>query len=491
MTKENRKAPVSNEHLVSETPINAKALLPTAHQSNVAECYSPRVVIIGGFGWQDLGDEAMPQAVIANLRKCLPKLNLLMFSPNPSYTEQYHHERAVYDVNAYLYSWSDNRLIRRGQRFIRGGLVVWRWLAFLVAAWFRKRNIKLPLGSKADALLDGIAQADLVFNNGGGNINSLMPRELYKQTLMLLAASILNKPVIVSGQTIGPLEGFKDRWLTRLALSKVDMLTFRDKGVSSERTRAIGVSGPVMQDTADDALTLPVLTRKEALKLVSDNGGDEWLERLYKLTVVMNLNGYFKAMGKMTLEQYEPEIALMAGLADRLIEEKGARILFVPTDVCSSADDRILHRCILDRMRWRKMALTIEKEYDAVAYKSLVHLGDIAIGSRYHFIVFSASGAVPSLCMANGLYQKTKLKGVAGLFEMDEYFIPEDMQDVSLDAAWTRVTRLLSEAPNLRCCLAERMKVLSERSLSTIRRAVELIGTGTRSAPKRSPSPSP
>ena len=61
-----------------------------------------KVVIIGGFGWKDIGDEAMPQAVIYNLRRTISDLEIVMLSPNPAYTAEYHKERSIHDINAYL-----------------------------------------------------------------------------------------------------------------------------------------------------------------------------------------------------------------------------------------------------------------------------------------------------------------------------------------------------------------------------------------------------
>ena len=76
---------------------------------------------------------------------------------------------------------------------------------FLIGAAAERRGWRVRLWPTARAVLDELVSADLLFNVGGGNLNSIMPRELYKKCTTHLAARIMRKPVILSGQTIGPL----------------------------------------------------------------------------------------------------------------------------------------------------------------------------------------------------------------------------------------------------------------------------------------------
>ena len=81
-------------------------------------------------------------------------------------------------------------------------------------------------------MLDELADADLLFNVGGGNINSVIPAELYRKCTMHLAARAVGIPVVISGQTIGPFTRRTDRLMARMALNGVRMITLRDRGTS-------------------------------------------------------------------------------------------------------------------------------------------------------------------------------------------------------------------------------------------------------------------
>ncbi len=445
-----------------------------------------KIVIIGGFGWEDIGDEAMPQAVIYNLRRTISNLEIVMLSPQPAYTTKYHKERSIYDINAYLNRtpWLISKLTSRrlgivgkiANRVYPRRLVYFsRWLYFLIVVKCYSYKISLPLNKMAKEILNELATADLLFNNGGGNINTLLSGELYKQTLTILAASILKIPVILSGQTIGPLTKKLHAFIVKVALNKVDTITLRDRGISSQRLREIGVDKPVIKDTADDAIGLSFLQISEVNKLILENDGTEWQNLPAKIIAVMNMNGYLKAMGKDSIDEFDKEVALLARISDRLVKRYDAKILFVPTDYGRGADDRPLLIQLRNSMKDKEKALVIDKEYDAIQYKSLIGLGDIAIGVRYHFAVFATSMGVPCIGLANGLYQKTKLKGMMELYDLPDCFIDEDMDKVELEKVWKTVEKVMENRCQIADQLKERTKIIQQESMMTISRAATLL----------------
>ena len=445
-----------------------------------------KVVIIGGFGWQDIGDEAMPQAVIYNLRRTISNLEIVMLSPQPAYTTKYHKERSIHDINAYLnrQPWLISKLTSRrlgivgkiiNKSYPRRLVYFSRWLYFLIVVKCYSYKINLPLNKMAKEILNELATADLLFNNGGGNINTLLSGELYKQTLTILAASMLKIPVILSGQTIGPITTKIHALVVKVALNRVDTLTLRDRGISSQRLREIGVKKPVIKDTADDAIDLPFLQSSKVNKLISENDGDGWQNLPAKIIAVMNMNGYLKAMGKDRIDEFDKEVELLSRIADRLVKTYGAKILLVPTDYNTESDDRPLLIQIKNKMRHKEKDLVIEKEYDAIQYKSLIGLGDIAIGVRYHFAVFATSMGVPCIALANGVYQKTKLKGVMELYDLPDCFIAEDMDKVELDKIWSVVENVMKNRRQISLQLKARTQILQRNSLMTIFRAADIL----------------
>jgi coenzyme F420-reducing hydrogenase beta subunit/polysaccharide pyruvyl transferase WcaK-like protein len=447
-----------------------KALVPQK-RSACAKTHRYKVIMIGGFGGHDIGDEAMPHADRLNLRALLDdNVEIVMLSHDPQYTASFHGERSVYDVR--VLGLSPERSLKARSKVLGSSIL------FLVGALAERYGVRIELWPSARSMLDELASADLLFNVGGGNLNSVIPQELYKKCTEYLAAYILSKPVILSGQTIGPFTKGFDTWYARLCLDRVHMITFRDKRTSYQRIRAIGVSRPKMLDAADDAMTIPAIAVEEAERILQREAGADWIGLESSLMVALNLKGSLKLFkGEDRHSGLEREVRLMARIADQLIREYGAKIMFIPTDYCPGVDDREAHRDILSHMTFLERVCCIEGEYDDATLKGLIGPFDLAIGARYHFAVFAASMRVPFLGIASGVYQQTKLKGLADLCELPQCFVQQDMEFASYEEVWTQITRVVQERKVIQRKLKRIVPSLEERSLLAVREATRLLKT--------------
>lgn len=428
----------------------------------------PKIVVIGGFGWRDIGDEAMPRADILRFRSAVDDLDIVMLSPDPDYTEEYHGERSTPDLEGV--SWSPESSARERLKCAVRAMLV------LSGAAAHRCGLRLGLWPNARSVLDELASADVLFNVGGGNLNSVIPSELYRKCTLYLAAWLIGRPVVISGQTIGPFTRTLDRLAARVALNRVQLITLRDRDVSRERLAAIGVRRPKTLDAGDDALGLPTLTERDADRLLTASVPSEWLEDPAEVTVALNLKAslrLFKGPGRVG--ELGHEVGLLAQIADRLIDESGAKVLFIPTDFGHGVDDRDLHREVVARLARPERAACVEDELSDVELKSLIGTAGLAIGARYHYCVFAAAEGVPFLGLASGVYQQTKLQGLANLLDLDECFVPLDAEFASFDEVWPYVARVMSDRKRIAAALRERIPSLIERSAYGVNTAVEII----------------
>jgi coenzyme F420 hydrogenase subunit beta len=428
-----------------------------------------KIVMVGGYGSQDIGDEAMPHADILNLKKLLnDDVEIIMLSHNPKYTALYHREKSISDIGAIGLD-PNAGLLGKMMCLIAS-------ILFFIGVIAQKHNIRLKLWNGARGALDELASADLLFNVGGGNLNSIMTQELYKKCATYLAVWILGKPSIISGQTIGPFSRKFDKWYAKLALNRVHMITLRDKSISQNRLREIGVNKPVIMDAADDAMTIPALDECAANDILQRETGWDSEALTRPLVIAMNLKGSLKLFkGLDRKADLTKEINLVARIADRLIWSYKALVYFLPTDYNFSSDDRNLHRDILSRMEFADCGRCIEGEYSDTILKGLINLADVAIGARYHFGVFAVSECVPFLGMASGIYQQTKLKGLADLCGLSWCFIKEDMEFASFNDVWPQVTKFIENRDNIRNALRIIIPELKKRSLTAALESKKLL----------------
>lgn len=431
-----------------------------------------KIAMIGGYGAKDIGDEAMPHSdTIAFRKKLGDDLDIMMFSYNPVYTRSYHKERSEYDIVnlGLINSNSVYRKIKNLLRFLHG-------LGFIFGVYLQSKGIRIQMWKNGRIFLDELYTSDILFNVGGGNLNSIMPGELYKKCFTYWAANILNKPIIISGQTIGPFNNKIDELFAKFALNKVDLITFRDDNISLKRIKQIGVTKPIMKDTADDAVNLPVLSKDKSIKVLFNEVGENWIDLSNDFFLVMNLKGSMRVFQEGGKEvSLENEINLLANVADYMVDKYNAKVVFLPTDYCEDVDDRVIHRLIYEQIKNKKNVKLIEGEYDDLTLKGMIGLTDFAVGARYHYCIFAATMYVPFLGLASGIYQRTKLRGLADLCKLPELYFNKDMKELSLKEVINRIDSLIEDNQKIRKQLKNVVPKLQKSSLFSIEYTLEKI----------------
>src|SRR5665647_1520232 len=132
-----------------------------------------------------------------------------------------------------------HRNAARPERY-RSGRAAFRCATFLASCALARLGVDPPIQAEARMVIAAIRSADVVFNVGGGNINSLTLTELYQKSLIHVAARILGVPSILSGQTIGPFDRPLHETMVRFALNGVEMITLRETSTS----RSVIISTP-------------------------------------------------------------------------------------------------------------------------------------------------------------------------------------------------------------------------------------------------------
>ena len=417
----------------------------------------PKFVLIGGYGHDDIGDEAMPHGVRAKIEKKFgDKYEIVMLSYDPVSTSNRHHVRSVRDFQRL----APGRSVRSKVIAIVASVLT------LVAAKLEYHGFRLRLWTAQRLALDEIASCSALINVGGGNLNSLMPSELYKKCTTYLVCRLLGKPVYISAQTVGPFRGGFDTAYARYCLNKVRVISFRDKSVSKKRLLEIGVSEPVMFDAADDAITLYPVSRSDAYNLLEDALGFSAKELRKRLLVVANLKAslrLFKGFGRNN--GLEAEIDVMAQTCDYLVDSYDCNIIFVGTDFTPGVDDRELHSEVKMKSKSTKSIFCLENEYEDVELMGLISCSDVVIGSRYHFNVFAAATFTPFLGIASGQYQMTKLEGLTSLLGLPQCFFQEDMEYANPADVFLRLREIIDSRQKIRRQLETRVPLLQQESM--------------------------
>ena len=446
-----------------------------------------KIVLTGGYGGHDIGDEAQLTTPMIYLKRFIPDVQFLALSPNPEYTSKFHKVDSDWDITHYLSGFSVTQTEIEPPNITQDTYepqfqaqqnIFWKILKFalktsikyakrfgiLFNAWILKKSGRtIFLNEEGKRLLNHLKNADLLFNVGGGNIKGGFCDRFITYTI----CKIFGKPVIVSGQTIGPFDRWVGKKIAGFFLNKVDVITLRDT-MSINVLEDLGVHKPIIKETADDAVLLPAISREEIKKIFLT----EKIEDPHPL-IGINPNAYLKSVLPNRHYELNKIKQVLADIADRLISDLDARIVFIPMDYNADSDDRVDAYEVLELMEHKDKASVIINGYDDHTLKGIIGQMDVNIGLRYHFVVFATTMQVPTIGIYLGEYYKMKIRGILELMEQEKYAL--DFEKTSVEEIVELVKDALQKKDEIKKKLEEQTKILGERSLFTIRYVAKLL----------------
>lgn len=294
-----------------------------------------RVAISGSYGGYNLGDEAILEVIIRELRAALP-VEITVFSRDAHDTTARHGVAAVH----------------------RQGL--------------SRRQAKLLLSSM-----------DLFVLGGGGILYDGEAGGFLREVCL---AHEVGTPVMVYAISAGPLRDPSTRTEVRDALEPAAVITVRDQA-TRQLFEEIGIQHEILV-TADPALllepeplTLDELLRREAL---------DPAERLIGFSV----REPGPAAPDLDIVHYH---RLLANAADFMVDRLDAEVVFFPME--RRAYDVQHSHAVVGQMSHAQRATVLKHSYTPGQILSLLRRFDFTVGMRLHFLIFSALAGVPFLAL--------------------------------------------------------------------------------------------
>jgi len=294
-----------------------------------------KIGISGSYGGLNLGDEAILQSIIVQLRREL-EVEITVFSRDAEDTKRRHGvERAV--------------PVRRL--------------------------------SRAEVVPE-VERLDLLILGGGGIIYDAEARIYLREVQVAQEKGI---PVMLWAIGAGPLNDPSVQQLVRETLEHVDAITVRERA-AQQVLEAAGVHHDVIV-TADPALLLkPEPLPRGVLR-------HEGLVGRHKL-IGMSVREPGVAAPDLDPDVYHK---LLANAADYMVDRFDADIVFVPMER-SVLDTQHSHGVIANMLRAQR-ATVLKGEYTSGQLLSLIGKFDFALGMRLHFLVFAALQNVPFVAL--------------------------------------------------------------------------------------------
>ena len=266
----------------------------------------------------------------------------------------------------------------------------------------RMKRAKGPIalqGNGKDALRL-IADSDAIFVSGVGLFNDTFGARVGAiWALVMRLANILGKPVVVSGQQIGPLNSLLPHVIAKWGLQVASVVGVRDP-ISLRNAVKLGIPASKVVLTGDDAWDLKASRNDEIMPLLRGIGiSDQFVAAQVR----------FDRATQWT-DADAPTLALMI---DHLCVLCDAPALFLRTHYASDKDDLDAARAVQAHMK--SVSYLMEEELSAGQTKAIIGFARAGIGVSYHFCVFSCSSGVNTIGLYRSAYMNQKMRGLTEL----------------------------------------------------------------------------
>ncbi|MGC1953270.1 MAG: polysaccharide pyruvyl transferase family protein [Gammaproteobacteria bacterium] len=294
-----------------------------------------RVGISGSYGGLNLGDEAILQVIVSQLRRDFP-VEITVFSRNPRDTLQRHQVDDAVPVREF------------------------------------SRSEILPQIQRLDLLI-----------LGGGGILFDAEAKLYLREAML--AREQNVPVVLFAVGAGPLNEPLVQQAVRETLSEFALLTVRERS-ARHVLEAAGVDEEIL------------ITADPALLLQSEPFPSEALERENlqgeRRLVGMSVREPGSAAPDISEEKYH---GLLADAADFMVDRFDAEVVLVPME--RQVLDVQHSHAVVSKMLRPQRATVLKGEYSPGQILTLMKRFEFAVGMRLHFLIFAALQGTPFVAL--------------------------------------------------------------------------------------------
>jgi polysaccharide pyruvyl transferase WcaK-like protein/uncharacterized coiled-coil protein SlyX len=368
-----------------------------------------RLVVMGDLGdpaGYHAGDEAMAEAAVLELA-ARTELAVTAVSGDPADTR----ERYGWEAVA-RFGFSDVEPSVDGARDAR-----------LRAVLDGARGEPAALGWDDPAwdVIHAVAAADAVLVAGGGNLNSWWPVHVYERAALAGVAAAFGRPVVVSGQTLGPALTGRHGELVSGTLTSARLVGVRE-AASFDVARSLGVLEARLALTVDDATFVP---------------GEAVVDLPARAVAVT----FASHTGMLDPTSF---VASVARLLEHTVDVTGLDVVMVPhqgrSDEASSSGDVALHEQIRDSMSRHADRIRLLPVLTARQIAAVTRSAELVLSSRYHPVVFGLGAGVPTLGLVVDEYTSTKIHGALANFGAGAHaFSVAALLDGSLEEAVTDV----------------------------------------------------
>lgn len=412
-----------------------------------------KISLINCFSLLNKGDAAIFESTTKILDKIIPNTEFYLFSFNPEIDAKRCNIKTFKNIGKFSISSITVSL----KFFIYlGSCFIYRLLGW---------NI-IPLNSG----LQKYIESDIIVSQGSDILTTIYGTKPFIISLnSILFALILNKPVMIYANSIGPFEGRLNLLYAKFILNRVNLITVREK-ISEMYLHSIGINRAKIFLTADAAFLLDPAQPQTINQIFLKEGIFLDNKPLIGISISQLISRYSRS--ENFAESYNTYIHLMADLVNYLTDKLEATVIFIPHVLGpdQEIDDRIIGNKIYEIVKKKNKVVPINNEYTPAELKGIIGKCDLFIGSRMHATVASTSMHVPTVAIA----YSHKTYGIIGEMLGQEKYIC-DIKNLDFDILKSKVNDVWQNRTEIKRDLVSKVETVKERARLNGKLAKELM----------------
>jgi polysaccharide pyruvyl transferase WcaK-like protein len=253
---------------------------------------------------------------------------------------------------------------------------------------------------------------DGLFVAGGGDMNDSFPEALWRYCALIHVFANAGKPIILSGQQLGPVECPINRRLLLSALKRVSYVGVREPTDSLRFCEEAGLSESQFAMCGDDSLGMAPADIREINELM----------RAYEITprgfIAVNLRiAPYSRVSDDALVSFTETLAELSAI-------HGVDLVVVPVSIDDGDSDVDSGDLLARRIKGPRIKVIRGGRLSGKLIKGLLGHADGVVGVSYHFNTFALSQGVPAVAVYSGDYYRQKAKGLAAFWGDERIAMP-------------------------------------------------------------------
>jgi polysaccharide pyruvyl transferase WcaK-like protein len=404
------------------------------------------ILVDHGYG-HNMGDAAMLDGVLQKISSIAPEASL--FVPDHSDIKKtFHHIKQLIVLNDFTLNIQHLPYVWRWERPVLNSLFlsvrILNRASSLGIRYKDNNTISLTLG-------DFCRQFDALHIAGGGFLTDIFFSVFIKKLCLISTFIEQNKPVILTGQQLGPFQSFLSKTNLAEVIKKVQFLGLRDPVYSMDFCRQAGMKNENFALMGDDSFGLDVKERREADNALESMG--------VKPNAFIAFNIRLADYLQITGEQVRAAGMLLSALS----KELKMPVLIVPIEFGNKNSCLKAGENFLECYPGGEIKLFNPQETSPALLKGVIAKAFAALGVSYHFCTFALSSGVPAVCLYQGDYYKQKAQTLSSFWGEEKILLSlGQLSEGNMDLALKQTVNFFKEV-SFREGLAEKAARAAEK----------------------------